>query len=61
MCTASTAKRRRRQAKNQYRHIDPMRRPHYPTLTKEAGEKREARRREKERLLAARTKRQVAQ
>lgn len=27
MCTASTAKRRRRQARNGYKHIAPLRRP----------------------------------
>jgi hypothetical protein len=29
MCTASTAKRRRKQARNGYKHIAPLRRPIY--------------------------------
>lgn len=29
MCTASTAKRRRQQARNHYKHLSKQRRPHY--------------------------------
>lgn len=40
MCTASTAKRRRRQARNGYRHLAPLVRPHY----KKTSEDKQARR-----------------
>lgn len=40
MCVCSTAKRRRKQARNGYRHLPPMRRPHYHTLTLEKSQRR---------------------
>lgn len=41
-CVAATAKRRRRQATINYRHMSPQRRPRYSTPTSEASARREA-------------------
>lgn len=40
MCTASTAKRRRRQAKNNYKHLPPRQRPHYVKRDASVSQKR---------------------
>lgn len=41
-CAAATAKRRRKQAVGGYKHLPPMRRPHYLVQSREVSEKREA-------------------
>lgn len=46
-CVTATAKRRRKQAVNNYRHIAPMRRPRYKAISKETSERREAHSRER--------------
>jgi hypothetical protein len=43
MCTASTAKRRRRQAANAYRHLSVKRRPKYNKRSAEKSARIEAR------------------
>ena len=43
MCTAQTAKRRRKQAAKKYRHLPPLKRPHYAVRSKEANARRLAR------------------
>lgn len=53
MCTASTAKRKRRQAANGYKHLGPMKRPHYLKRDAETSAKR------LQRLIA--TERRMAQ
>ena len=47
MCVTATAKRRRRQAVNGYKHLPPRQRPHYVQHSGETYEKREAQAREK--------------
>lgn len=42
MCIAATAKRRRRQSVNGYRHISPLRRPHYNKVDPGKSARREA-------------------
>lgn len=41
-CVTSTAKRRRRQAVNGYRHMKPRDRPHFPIPSPVASQRREA-------------------
>lgn len=43
-CVTATAKRRRKQAVNGYRHMHPMRRPHFPIPNPVAAQRREAKR-----------------
>lgn len=43
MCTASTAKRRRRQAANGYKHLSKQRRPHFNKRSAEKSARIEAR------------------
>lgn len=38
MCTAQTAKRKRRQAANGYRHMAPLRRPKYKKVSAEKAD-----------------------
>lgn len=40
MCVCSTAKRRRRQAVGGYRHLPPMKRPHYSVRSAEKLQRR---------------------
>ena len=47
MTVVATAKRRRKQAVNNYRHMPKQRRPVFRTRNKETSEKREARARER--------------
>jgi len=42
MCVARTARRRRKQAVNQYKHLSPLRRPHYNKVDKDKSARREA-------------------
>lgn len=53
MCIASTAKRRRRQAANGYKHLSPLRRPiyHKPDIAKQSRRLRD--RIEREKRMAA--------
>lgn len=54
-CVARTARRRRKQAANNYRHMSKMRRPHYPSrVTAEASIRREIRYREGQKKVAGR-------
>ena len=53
-CVTATAKRRRKQAVNGYRHMDPKRRPHYPTHTVAIYEKRAAQAAEKRQAMQSR-------
>lgn len=41
-CVTATAKRRRRQAVNGYRHMHPLRRPHYSIPSPVSSQRREA-------------------
>ncbi len=54
MCVAQTCKRRRRQAANGYKHIDPKRRPLYKHRDVTAQIKRLARLVEKEKMMQQR-------
>lgn len=54
MCVAATAKRRRQQAANGYRHMAPLRRPRYKVRDSSTAAKRERELTERRRLLAAR-------
>lgn len=40
MCVAATARRKRKQAANGYRHLSPMKRPRYKKRSVETSEKR---------------------
>lgn len=40
MCVCSTAKRRRRQAKQKYNHLAPRQRPNYSMTASSGGERR---------------------
>lgn len=57
MCTAQTAKRRRAQARNGYRHIGPLRRPHFNKRDAETSAKRLQRLIETERRMKQKAKR----
>lgn len=52
MCTASTAKRRRRQAANNYRHLSKQRRPHYNKVDATKSARREQQKVENQRRMA---------
>ncbi len=56
-CAAQTAKRRRKQAVNGYRHLPPKQRPGFKTHTKEVWERRAAAAEERRRALASRKRR----
>jgi len=53
MCTAATAKRRRKQANNNYRHLSPQDRPHYVKRDVGVSASRLQRLIEKQRAIAA--------
>ena len=42
MCVAQTARRRRRQAANGYKHLSPLKRPHYSKISAAKSARREA-------------------
>lgn len=56
MCTAQTAKRRRRQAANGYRHMSKMKRPRYHKVSKEKADNNLARLIQREKDRAGRKK-----
>ncbi len=56
-CVTATAKRRRRQAVNKYRHLPPMKRPHYATHTKAVWEHRSELAKERRKAMEIRTAR----
>lgn len=56
MCTAQAAKRRRRQAANKYRHLAPLRRPHYCMKSAEKSARIEARKIETEKRMKQKKK-----
>lgn len=51
MCTAATARRRRKQAANNYRHLSKQRRPHYNKVSADKSARREARKIETEKRM----------
>jgi len=53
-CAAATARRRRKQAVNGYKHMAPMRRPHYKVRSKDTASRREAFMRERRLMMEAR-------
>lgn len=53
-CVTATAKRRRKQAKMDYKHMAPMRRPKYPRHSVEVYDRREAALRERRQTMQAR-------
>ena len=53
-CVASTAKRRRRQAKMGYKHLAPRQRPHYKTHTSEVWDRLNAKAKERNQQMQAR-------
>lgn len=56
MCTASTAKRRRKQAANNYKHLAPLRRPKYNKRDAEKSARIEARKVETEKRMRMKKK-----
>lgn len=56
MCTASTAKRRRRQAANGYKHMSPLKRPHYSKIDAGKSARRLAERIATERRMSQKRK-----
>ena len=56
MCTASTAKRRRRQAVNGYKHLGPLKRPKYSKMDAGKSARREAAKVQKIKLMQTRKK-----
>jgi len=56
MCTAQTAKRRRRQAANGFRHMAPLKRPHYSKVDAGKAARREAEKIAKIKLMQSRKK-----
>lgn len=56
MCVAATARRRRSQAKNNYRHLAPLRRPKYKRRDEEKSARILARRIETERRMKQKPK-----
>jgi hypothetical protein len=57
MSVARTARRRRKQAAQGFKHMDPMRRPHYKKpMTAEVSARREAAYRERQRKFKGRKK-----
>jgi hypothetical protein len=57
MTVTATAKRRRRQARNDWRHLAKLGRPHFKKPNAEASQKREAQKREKMLNMQARSAR----
>lgn len=56
MCTARTARRRRLQAANNYRHLDKMRRPRYKKPDAAKSARRERMKVEKQQKMARKPK-----
>ena len=56
MCIARTARRRRKQAANGYKHMAPLRRPHYLKMDAGKAQRREHRKVEKIKLMQSRKK-----
>lgn len=56
MCVAQTAKRRRRQAMNNYRHMSPMQRPRYSKKSAEKSARLLAKRIETEKRIKQKKK-----
>lgn len=56
MCTASTAKRRRRQAVNNYKHLAPLRRPKFNKVDAGKSQRRELRKIETEKKMRMKKK-----
>lgn len=56
MTVASTAKRRRRQAANGYRHLAPLRRPKYSKIDAGKSRRRELQKIEKEKQMRMKKK-----
>lgn len=56
MCVAATARRKRRQAKNNYRHLAPLRRPRYKKRDAEKSARILARRIETEKRMKQKPK-----
>lgn len=54
MCVCSTAKRRRRQAKQKFNHLAPKQRPHYKQRSAEISSARDARKLQAQRERIAR-------
>lgn len=53
-CTARTARRRRKQAANGFKHMSPLKRPHYKKRSLEASARRLSKVIEKQKLIATR-------
>ena len=51
MCTAATARRRRAQAANGYKHLSKQRRPHYNKISADKSARRESRKIETEKRM----------
>lgn len=56
MCIARTARRRRKQAANGYRHMSPLKRPHYKKVDAAKSAKRLRDRIEKEKRMKMKKK-----
>jgi hypothetical protein len=56
MCVSRTARRRRKQAANGYRHLSKQRRPHYAKVTADKSARREARKIENEKKMRQKKK-----
>lgn len=54
MTVTATAKRRRKQARNDYRHMAPMDRPHYPRHAEEVLNRRAQLAAERRKMIATR-------